>query len=194
MCMHMPACRRLPARCVATGFRWSYRNVLTSVIWCGLMGRDQSRVLICAIASLVLVAMGALVMDWYVLALDGNPLERAAINLRGIIVCGSDHVCQSRPFTQLPGMFPTLASVTLWSSLGFAALVAFQAGARVLTGSAYESFTSLGYMIALMAISLVVATAYLFGPEPQGVVQMMAVRVGFAMHRTWAPLFLISGL
>jgi hypothetical protein len=100
----------------------------------------------------------------------------------------------SRTLTLLPGMFPTLATVTLWSSLGFAAVVAFQAGARVLTGSAYDSFTKLGYMLALMAISLAVATAYLFGPEPEGVTQVIALRIGFSLHRAWAPLTLIAGL
>jgi hypothetical protein len=70
----------------------------------------------------------------------------------------------------------------------------FQAGARVLTGSAYESFTSLGYMLALMAISLVVATAYLFGPEPQTVVQAMGSGLSVTLHRSSAPLVLIAGL
>jgi hypothetical protein len=157
------------------------------------MGRDQSRVLMCAVASLVLIAAGALVMDWYVLTLDGA-VERVTIDLRSVHVCNVEHVCQGRGFSTLPGMFPTLAIVTLWSSLGFAALVAFQAGARLLTGSAYESFTSLGYMLALMAISLVVATAYLFGPEPQSVVQVMGSRLSLSLHRSSAPVVLIAGL
>ena len=63
--------------------RWSYLPALSSVICCSVMGRDQSRVLICAVASLTLIAAGALVMDWYVLTLDGLT-EKVAIDLRSV--------------------------------------------------------------------------------------------------------------
>jgi len=156
----------------------------------GTMGRDQTRVLICAVASLALTAAGALALDWFQVTLDGI----AAIDLRKIQLCGLDHACVSHPLTSLSGMFPTLAAVTLWSSLGFAALVAFQAGARLLTGTAHDAFTQLGYMLSLMAISLTVATAYMFGPEPEAVSLAIASQVVTSLHRTWAPLMLIAGL
>ncbi|TMQ10399.1 MAG: hypothetical protein E6J91_26845 [Deltaproteobacteria bacterium] len=148
--------------------------------------------LICAVASLTLIAAGALVMDWYVLTLDGLT-EKVAIDLRSVHAC-VDHVCMTKPLALLSGMFPTLSAVTLWSSLGFAVLVAFQAGARILTGTAYDSFTKLGYMLSLMAISLAVATAYMFGPEPQSVTIAIASRIDLSLQRTWAPLTLIVGL
>ncbi|HMG23311.1 MAG TPA: hypothetical protein VK607_18380, partial [Kofleriaceae bacterium] len=153
------------------------------------------RMLICAAASLALVSAGALFMDWYRLTLDGvGAVNRVAIDLRSVHACGIDSQCVSRGLTRLPGMFPTLATVTLWSSLAFAVLVAFQAGARLFTGSAHDAFTKIGYMLALMAISLAVATAYLFGPEPQGVSLAVASRIVIALHRTWAPLTLIAGI
>jgi hypothetical protein len=90
-------------------------------------------------------------------------------------------------------MFPTLAAVTLWSSLGFAGLVVFQAGVRLLTGTANDSIAKLGYMFALTTISIAVATAYMFGPESGPGIEI-AAHMGVALPRTWAPLTLIIGL
>jgi hypothetical protein len=90
-------------------------------------------------------------------------------------------------------MFPTLATVTLWASLGFAALVAFQAGARVMTGAATDSFSKLGYMLALLAIGLAVATAYMFGPDDQGTMSDLA-SMNMNLTRTWGPVTLLAGL
>jgi hypothetical protein len=160
------------------------------------MGRDRMRVLLCAAASIALILAGALVMDWFRLtftqALPGS--GKIAIDLRNMHICHADHGCASTSISPLPGMFPTLATVTLWSSLGLAALVAFQAGARVLTGAANDSFTKLGYVLALTAISLAVATAYMFGPDAEVPVSDLASRMGLALPRTWAPLTLLAGL
>jgi len=196
MCMHMST---LAARCrVRPGYHgatWPYQRTSAVVICCHLMGRDQTRMLICAVASLVLVVAGTLVMDWYRLTLEtADGLTRAIIDLRSVRACSPGHPCATQSLTRMAGMFPTLAAVTLWSSLGFAALVTLQAGARVLTGGAYEVFTKLGYMLALMAISLAVATAYMFGPDSHGVAAALAARPGVDLHRTWAPLALIVGL
>jgi hypothetical protein len=162
------------------------------------MGRDRMRVLLCAIASIALIIAGALVMDWYRLSIttlmpDMPGGGKVAIDLRNLHVC-HQHGCVTTSISPMPGMFPTLATVTLWSSLGFAALVAFQAGTRVLTGAAADSFTKVGYMLALLAISLAVATAYLFGPEDQGPITDVAAKMGISLPRTWAPLTLIAGL
>src|SRR5262245_31065741 len=129
------------------------------------MGRDQTRMLICAVASLVLIIAGAVMLDWFRLLMDGGAVDRVAVDLHTVHAC-SGRICGNRSLTLLPGMYPTLAAVTLWSSLSLGALVTFQAGSRVLTGSAPESLSRLGYALALMAISLAVACAYLFGPEP----------------------------
>src|SRR5439155_24310318 len=108
--------------------------------------------------------------------------------------CSDTHVCARESLTSVRGMFPSLAAVTLWSSLGFAALVGFQAGARLLAGGAIDVFTKLGYMLALMAISLAVATAYLFGPEISDVRLVATTWFDVALQRTWAPATLIAGL
>src|ERR1044071_873761 len=158
------------------------------------MGRDQTRMLICAVASLTMVIAGAVMLDWYRLTLDGSGLvDRLAVDLHTIRAC-SGRICGNRALALLPGMYPTLAAVTLWASLCFAALVTFQAGARLLTGSAPDAVSRLGYALALMAISLAVATAYLFGPEPEGISLAIGARIDAALHRTWAPLTLIAGL
>jgi len=153
------------------------------------------RVLVGAIASLALILAGTLVMDWYRLSFGAvaGGAEQIAIDLRNVHICSTGHLCAAVPLTPLSGMFPTLATATLWSSLGFAALVAFQTGARVLTGNANDSLTKLGYMLALMTISLAVAAAYMFGPEPEGPGIGLAAQMGIALHRTWAPLTLLAG-
>jgi hypothetical protein len=153
------------------------------------------QVLVGAAASLALIIVGTLVMDWYQLA-PGDVVGDArtiAIDLRSAHICALGHVCVTASLTPLPGMFPTLAAVTLWSSLGFAALVAFQAGAYVLTGNAMDALSKLGYVLALGTISLAVATAYMFGLEPEGIGASLAMQVGITLHRTWAPLILLAG-
>src|SRR3954469_23366948 len=104
------------------------------------MGRDRMRVLLCAIASIALIIAGTLIMDWYRLSittvmptLPGG--SKIAIDLRNLYIC-QPHGCVTTSISPMPGMFPTLATLTLWSSLGLAALVAFQVGTRVLTGAA----------------------------------------------------------
>jgi len=163
------------------------------------MGRDRTRVLICAAASLALIVAGTLIMDWYRVSFDaldavGAGASRLAIDLRSLRVCRAASTCADMSLSPLPGMFPTLATVTLWSSLGFGGLVAFQAGARILTGNANDSLTKLGYMFALMAISIAVATAYMFGPETEGPDLGFAGQLAGVLHRTWAPLILLIGL
>jgi len=157
------------------------------------MARDQTRVLVCAAVSLVLIVAGALVLDWYRLALDvlGN-LGKISIDLRQVHICNALRVCTSAPLgSALPGMYPAMAAATLWASLAFAALVVFQAGARLLTGNASAAASKLGYVFAVVTVITVVATAYLFGPETE---RPAVVQLGGSLHRTWAPLTLILGL
>jgi hypothetical protein len=148
-----------------------------------------------AFASLALIIAGALVMDWYRLSFAdvASGVEKITIDLRNVHICIAGHPCAIAPVTPLPGMFPTLATVTLWASLGVAALVVFQASARVLAGNANDSLTKVGYMLALLTISLAVATTYMFGPEPEGPGIGLAAQMGITLHRTWAPLTLLVG-
>ena len=148
------------------------------------------RVLLSAIAAIALIAAGALVMDWYRMAMPGGKI---AIDLRNLSVC-HQHACVSTSISPMPGMFPTLATLTMWASLALVAVVAFQATMRVLTGAANESFSKLGYMLALITLSLAVATAYVFGPEDQGDMTDVVAQVNMVLPRTWAPATLIVGL
>jgi hypothetical protein len=158
------------------------------------MGRDRTRVLVCAAASLVLIVAATLVMDWYRATFGvGEEVSRIAIDLTSIQTCDAIHVCTAAPLSP-PGMFSTLASVTMWSSLAFAALVAYQAGVRLLTGNANDTVARLGYMFALTTLSIAIATAYMFGAETDGPGVQIAAHMGAALHRTWAPLTLIIGL
>jgi len=156
------------------------------------MTRDQTRVLVCGAVSLALIISATVVMDWYRLSVDvmGNA-AKISIDLRRVQFCNALHVCTSAPLGLLPGMYPTTAAVSLWSSLAFAALVVFQAGTRLLSDRASDAASKLGYVFALVTIATVAATAYLFGPETEG---PTVAQLGGALHRTWAPLTLIAGL
>ena len=157
------------------------------------MGRDQTRVLVCAVASLALIVAATLIMEWYRLSLAVLPAAagRVEIDLHRMRVCTAQHVCTSAPLSLLPGMFPTLAASSLWSSLAVAALVGFQAVARLLSGQANHTASRLGYMLALSTLATVAATVYLFGPETE---IPTTTQFGGVLHRTWAPATLIAGL
>jgi len=154
------------------------------------------RVLLGAVASIALIVAGGLILDWYEVVLPEVPrgLERVSIGLRHVQICAAGDVCASVPLADLPGMFPTFAVAALWLSLGLAALVAFQAGARLLSGSANDGFTRLGYLYAMMTLSAAVATAYLFGPETEGPGVGAAAQLGASLNRTWGPATLIAGI
>jgi hypothetical protein len=158
------------------------------------MGRDRTRVLICAAASLVLIVAATLMMDWYRVVYGvGEEVSRVAIDLSSVHTCTAIHVCTATPLSP-PGMFSTLATVTMWSSLAFAGLVAYQAAVHLLTGNANDTVARLGYMFALTTLSIAIATAYMFGAETDGPGVQIAAHMGVELHRTWAPLTLIIGL
>jgi hypothetical protein len=158
------------------------------------MGRDRTRVLLCAAVSLVLILAATLTMDWYLRVFEvGDEVSRVSIDLTSVRTCTTIHICTTTPLGP-PGMFSTLATVTMWSSLAFAALVAYQAGARLLTGDANDTIARLGYMFALTTLSIAVATAYMFGAETDGPGVQIAAHMGVELQRTWAPLTLIIGI
>ena len=162
----------------------------------GAMGRDSTRVLIGAVVSIALILGATLVMDWYQISyLDrGDVQVRIAIGLANAHRCDAERACSHLPLSQLSGMYATMAFATLWSSLGLAALVAFQAGARVFSGSASEAFTKLGYLYALMTIAIATTAAYVFAPEVDLARLEVVAELGGALHRSWAPATLIAGL
>jgi len=155
------------------------------------------RVLVCAAMSIALIVAGTLVMDWYRMSIDLIATEtgKISIDLRAVHICPAPELCTSAPLQLMPGMYPPLATATLWMSLAFAAFVALQTTARLLTGNASESLTKLGYVLALMAISIVIGAAYMFGPEAEDPgLTITAQFGGGVLHRSWAPATLIFGL
>lgn len=154
------------------------------------MGRDQMRVLLCAAASVALIVAGALVMDWYRLSASAADVGSFLVDLRRVKTCSAGGVCTGAPLRILPGMFPTMAAITLWSSLGFAAFVVFHGALRILTGNASDALGKLGYALALVTMSITIAAAYLFGPETE---DPSIAQLGGTLHRSWAPLTLLIG-
>src|SRR5262245_24859286 len=106
-------------------------------------------------------------MDWFVVHAGAKMVgvDRIAIDLRSVHACASNGVCGSVDMSKLKGMYPTLSTVTLWSSLGFGALVLIQAGSRLIAGAASEAVSKRGYAVGIAAIVVAGATAYFFGPE-----------------------------
>lgn len=161
----------------------------------GAMGRDRLRVLVGGFAAIALILVGALAMDWFRLSFASEAGSGSlGVDLRHIRTCVAGVACVTVRLGPLPGMYPALAAVTMWSSLLVVAMVVFQGGMRVLTGNASEAITRLGYMVTLMALSIAVATAYIFGLDNEGPKIAAAVEAAGALRRAEGPLTLILGL
>jgi hypothetical protein len=153
------------------------------------MGIDRVRVVGLALVSLALIVASVLVMEWFVVRVtnDASGIEKIAFDLRAIRVC-QQNMCVVVELSQVPllsrlGVYSSLAPATFWTSLGFAALVAFQGGARAIVGAASLTYTRLGYFLGTIFAGIAVGTAYMFAPE-----------VGpFTVTRTAAPLLLFVG-
>src|SRR5262249_29690822 len=142
-----------------------------------------------ALASLALIVASVLVMDWFVVRVtnDASGIDKITFDLRAIRVC-QNNLCVIVELSQVPllsrlGVYSTLAPATFWTSVGFAALVAFQAGARAIVGAASLTWTRIGYFLGTIFAAIAVGTAYMFAPD-----------VGpFTVVRTVAPLLLFVG-
>lgn len=166
------------------------------------MGREQVRVLTCAAASVALIVASTLFVEWYRLSfgalvadLPANLSMKATLDLRNIQVCVPGMaVCTTMPLKQIDGLYSTLATATLWSSLGFAALVGFQAATHALTGNPSESVARLGYVYGVLTLVTAVVTAYVFAPsaDAPGLARLQAA--GGWLKTTWAPVALIGGI
>jgi hypothetical protein len=151
------------------------------------MSTDRVRVVGLAFASLALIVASALAMDWFVIHTTAAGVDKVTLDLRSIRVC-PNNVCVSVELSQVPllsrlGMYSTFAPITFWTSVGFAALVALQAGARVVVGAASETRTKLGYFLGTIFAGTAAGTAYLFAPDVPN----------FTVTRTAAPLVLFAG-
>ncbi|HUJ61082.1 MAG TPA: hypothetical protein VLX92_21410 [Kofleriaceae bacterium] len=76
---------------------------------------------------------------------------------------------------------PHLTSIESWTDLAYAALIALQAGRRLLTDTSSARLTRFGYLIGLGCASTTAVTAYLLGLDAD------------VAHRRWAPPILIAG-
>jgi hypothetical protein len=147
------------------------------------MGPDRMRVLVLALATLVLVLVPAVILDWHVITIIGQDIN---IDLRTAHVCDPRGVCISAP-TQ--GSYAFFGALTMWGGLAFAALVGYQGGSRVVTGAASEKLSKAGYFIGvgLFVVTLIIGYVY----TPDFGVEMPDF---FETGRTWAPVLMLLGV
>lgn len=110
------------------------------------------------------------------------------IGLQSATACMPDGSCSTIALGNFDGLYPTMATFTFWVSLLYAAVVTYQAVARVLTGQAGEALSRVGYFLVLLALCGAVATGFMFAPET-GADDVASVVV----DRTWAPGLMILG-
>jgi len=161
------------------------------------MGADRLRVLVLALVSLGLIVGSALFLDWFVVDLGGlgslMGISELTIDLRAAHACRSDGVCGSAPIS-MAGLYGTMSTVTLWTSLAFALLIVVQAGARLITDQVNESLSKGGYLLGIAVIMAAGSTAYFFQPEVLGPSVGAFGELGSAsIDRTWGPALMLLG-
>ena len=134
------------------------------------MGKDVWRLAVCALASLVLIALGGYVLDWFrlTLSIDGAAVREGRLDL-----------------AETPGQLASLAS---WSALAFGLVVAFQAGRRLTGGPASGVLVAIGALVGLACAGVVFAAAYV--APPTGV---ESETVSLSFTRAWGPACLLAG-
>jgi hypothetical protein len=166
------------------------------------MGREQVRVLTCAAASVALILAGTLFVEWYRFSfgdlmanLPANISMKGTLDLRKVQMCVSGMaMCTTMQISMIDGVYSTLATATLWSSLGFAALVAFQAATHVLTSNPSESVAKLGYVYGVLTLATTIATAYAFAPSPDDPGFARLAAAGGWLKSAWGSPTLIAGI
>lgn len=143
--------------------------------------------LVLLLAYLGLIITTLFVIDWFVIDVPG---ARAMLDLRSLRVCPElrqlGDPCVTMKYPRNSGWFPSFASATFWATLVSSILVLFQAGTRLISDTANDGLSKLGYMFGMMLFALVMFTAYFFQPE-------MPADIGLdiTVHRTWAPSMLL---
>jgi hypothetical protein len=134
-----------------------------------------------------LIVLSTLVMDWFVASIDGVlDIARITFDLREARACSPLGPCAVVPMSMVQGSYPTAATVAFWSSLGFALVVLYQAGSRVLSGYANETLSKVAHVIGSIAILTAVGAGYLFGPD---------LETGtISIERSWGPSTMLLGL
>lgn len=158
------------------------------------MTREGLRVLVPAIASIILIAAAALALEWFVVNINGAmDLSRITLDLREAHACTSAGDCASVPMSMIKGSaYPTLATISFWGGLGFALLVLYQAGTRVLgAATTSESVINAGHGLGSLVILTTVGAGYLFNPDLE---PMQNAIMGIDFDRGWGPLAMLVGL
>jgi len=134
------------------------------------------------------------VVEWFRISIEGLDLMGMSgfkLDLRSASACMPDGSCASVPLSKFQGFYPTISVVTFYGSCVLLLIVAFQAGTRLLGGTAGEGLTKLGYTFAIGCFLAAGATGYLFQPETAagnlGAMGMVSVTV----TRTWGPAMLL---
>ena len=147
------------------------------------MTGERLRVLIAAALSIALLLVVTLTMPWFVVKAMGTAMT---IDLHEVKAC-QHGACVSFALAKAPGSFPWLGNVTFYGVLALTAVVAYQAGCRLLVDRANPLVTR----IASTAVAILVATVFGFaivtGPDT-GTAEMGSI------VRTWAWLLEILGL
>ena len=157
------------------------------------MNRDGIRVLVPAIASIACVIAATLMMDWFVVSMSGFPeIDKITIDLREARACSTLGPCVVLPMSMIKGgVYPTLAAITFFGSLGFGLLVLYQAGSRLLGGFSNESLTRGGHAVGSLMIVATFGAGYLFAPD---IAPGELKTFGIDVDRTWGPSMLMLGL
>jgi hypothetical protein len=156
--------------------------------------KHQLRLLLCAGSSLALMIVSMFVVEWFRISIEGLDLMGMSgfkLDLRSASACMPDGSCASVPLSKFQGFYPTISVATFYGSCVTLLIVAFQAGSRLLGGTAGEGITRLGYLFAIGGFLAAGATGYLFQPETAagnlGAMGMVSVTV----TRTWGPAMLL---
>lgn len=153
------------------------------------MGKDRTKVLVLALASLGLIVLGTLILDWFVCHASA-PVElgfdRFNIDLRSFRICGRDIACVTTPLPH--GGYWLLGTITFWGSLGFAAILSYQVASHLIAGFVTPRVSVSGYTVGSVALICATFAAYWLQPESSALGAL-----SFTVVRTWAPSMVILG-
>ena len=150
------------------------------------MGKQQLKLLLCAVAAVAALLVSLFVAAWFRMDIAGNEI---AIDLRSGSLCDLNGVCVSFPLDKLKGFYPIMGSAAFFSGIPVLILVIVQCTSRMVTGVANRAASKFGYILATSAAITGFTAGYLFAPETQSFEDFAVVTV----TRTWAPLLFVAG-
>ena len=153
----------------------------------------MSRVMAFAIASIASIIVAALVLPWYVASIGGGfEIDHITFDLREARACSSAGPCGVVPMSMVKGgMYTPLAQIAFWGSLLFAAILAYQAGTKLLSGFSNETVSRAAHAVSTLVVLASVGAGYLFGPD-LGSATLMGLSI--EVERGWGPLMMLLGL